>query len=329
MQVFRYALAFVGMLAVLAIALLGGFFIMGPLMQGAGSGATPAGGETQAAISSAEAMPTRAPSNTPLSAVDLLPTRVPSNTPMGAVSELPTRAPTAIPLETDAPEPLPEPTWTQTPTSAATAEETVVVPSPEASATAVVGVPASIAVVPGTLTVRESEGSEAFVITLSSEPEGTVIIPLSVSSDECSVTPGEVSLDGSNWSTGVNVAVAAVDDALVDGDQVCVVGTGSARSSGADYAEMTVEDVTVTVEDDDTAGIAVAPVSLTASEAGGSETFVITLSSEPEGPVTIPLSVESDECSVAQGEVTLDSSNWRTGVSIAVAVVDDVWPELL
>jgi hypothetical protein len=331
MQVLRYALAFVGMLAVLAIALLGGFFIMGPLMQGAGdSGPAPAGEETQAAIGSAETLPTRAPSNTPLSAADLLPTRVPSNTPITVVSELPTRAPTAIPLETDAPapstatpEPFPEPTWTQTPASAATEEETVVVPSPETSATAVVGPPASIVVVPATLTVREPEGSGTIVISLSSEPEGTVIIPLSVTGDECSVIPDEVILDGTNWSSGVNVAVAVVDDALVDGDQVCVVGTGSARSSGADYAEMSVDDVMVTVEDDDTAGIAVAPVSLTVSEPGGSEAFVISLSSEPEGAVTISLSVESDECSVAQGEVTLDSTNWRTGVSVEVAVVDD------
>jgi hypothetical protein len=331
MQVLRYALAFVGMLAVLAIALLGGFFIMGPLMKGAGdSGPAPAGDETQVAISSVEAFPTRAPSNTPLSAADLLPTRVPSNTPLTAVSELPTRAPTAATLETDAPapltatpEPLPEPTWTQTPTSATTAEETVVVPSPETSVTAVVGAPASIVVVPATLTVREPEGSGTFIISLSSEPEGTVIIPLSVTGDECSVIPDEVTLDGSNWSTGANVAVMVVDDALVDGDQVCMVGTGSARSSGADYAEMSVDDVTVTVEDDDMAGIAVAPVSLTASEPGGSEVFVISLSSEPEGAVTIPLNVESDECSVAQGEVTLDSANWRTGVSVEVAVVDD------
>jgi hypothetical protein len=331
MQVLRYALAFVGMLAVLAIALLGGFFIMGPLMQGAGdSGLAPSAGETQTAISLAEALPTRAPSNTPLSAVDLLPTRVPSNTPITAVSELPTRAPTAIPLETDTPapststpEPLPGPTWTQTPPAAATAEETVAAPGPETSATALVGTPANIVVVPATLTVREPEGSGTFVISLSSEPVGTVTIPLSVTGDECSVIPGEVTLDGSNWNTGENVVVAVVDDALVDGDQVCVVGTGTARSSGADYAEMSVEDVTVTVQDDDTAGIAVAPVSLTASEPGGSEVFVISLSSEPEGAVTITLSVDSDECSVAQSEVTLDSANWRTGVSVEVAVVDD------
>jgi hypothetical protein len=331
MQVFRYALAFVGMLVVLAIALLGGFFIMGPLMQGAGdSGPTPAGDETQAAISSAEALPTRAPSNTPLSAADLLPTRVPSNTPIAALDELPTRAPTATLLETDAPtvstatpEPLPGPTWTQAPTSAATEEGTFVVPSPETSATAVVGIPASIVVVPATLTVREPEGSGILVISLSSEPEGAVIIPLSVTGDECSVIPDEVTLDGSNWSSGVNVTVTAVDDALVDGDQVCAVGTGAARSSGADYAGMSADDVTVTVEDDDTAGIAVAPVSLTAREPGGSEAFVISLRSEPEGVVTIPLSVESDECSVGQGEVTLDSANWRTGVSVEVSVTDD------
>ncbi len=334
MQVLRYVLVFVGMVAVLAIALLGGFFIMGPLMQGAGSGATPAEGETQAAIGSAEALPTRAPSNTPLSAADLLPTRVPSHTPPPFGSGLPTRVPTdALPVTETlepsptpliaTPAPFPEPSGTQMPSPAATLEDTVVVPGPDASATALVVSPASIAVVPATLTLREPDGSGSFVISLGSEPEGTVTIALSATGDECSVTPGEVTLDSSNWSTGVSVAVVAVDDGLVDGAQVCVVGTGAARSSAADYAEMSVEDVTVTVEDDDTVGISAAPTSLTASEPDGSGTFVVTLSSEPEGAVTIPLSVEGDECSVTQGEVTLDSANWRTGVSVAVTVVDD------
>jgi len=182
---------------------------------------------------------------------------------------------------------------------------------------------AGIVVVPATLNVSEPEGSGTFTVTLSSQPAAAVSIPLSLSNSECAVSPDAVTLDSTNWRTGAVVTVTAADDSLDDGEQTCTVQTGAASSAGADYDGLQSDDLSVTVLDDDVAGIVVAPATLNVSEPEGSGTFTVTLSSQPAAPVSIQLSPSNGECAVSPDEVTLDSTNWRTGAVVTVTAVDD------
>jgi len=182
---------------------------------------------------------------------------------------------------------------------------------------------AGITVTPTTLTVSEPSGSASFAIKLNSQPSAGVVVGLSVASPECSVAVSSVTLTDANWQGGVNVVVSAVNDSVDDGDQTCVVQTAAAVSTDGNYTGKNPADVTVTVQDDDTAGITVTPTTLTVSEPSGSAGFTIRLASQPTANVTIGLSTSNAQCSVGAASVTLNSTTWITGQVVLVSAVDD------
>jgi hypothetical protein len=179
-----------------------------------------------------------------------------------------------------------------------------------------------IVVAPTNLALSEPEGSGTFTITLSSKPVAQVTIPLSTSSVQCSVSPPEVTLDRDNWRNGASATVLAADDDVADGEQACLVQTGAASSSGADYDRMTPDDVTVTVVDDDAAGIVVAPTGLTLSELEGSGTFTITLSSEPIDTVVVSITADG-QTTVSPTQLAFTGHNWSVEQPVVVVAVDD------
>jgi hypothetical protein len=182
---------------------------------------------------------------------------------------------------------------------------------------------AGIAISPPALTVSEPAGSAAFTITLTSEPVLSVTIPLTTSNGECGLLLTAAVLRPDSWDEGVSVSVLAADDDVDDGSQTCVIETGTTSSSDPVYNGRNPDDVIVTVEDDDDAGILVAPAELTVSEPDGTAVFTITLTSEPEAAITIPMSALNGECAVWPASITLQSSNWHRDVGMTVAAVDD------
>jgi hypothetical protein len=180
-----------------------------------------------------------------------------------------------------------------------------------------------IVVDPTELTVREPSGSDSFNIRLKSQPTWDVYIELSTSNDECYTSRSSVLLTSTNWRDGLDVTVTAVNDDYDDGSRTCAVVTAPASSGDGDYGGQDPADVSVTVQDDDTAGFLVDPTSLTVSEPDGSETFRIELTSRPTDNVTINMSTSNNECSIAPTTVTLTSSTWDDGAEVTVSAVDD------
>ena len=173
-----------------------------------------------------------------------------------------------------------------------------------------------------TLAISEPDGDATFTVALTSEPTSTVTINL-VSEDttECSV-PMTTTLNATNWQAGVPVIVTAVNDDVDDEVQLCTVGTATS-SSDTNYNGIAIDDVMVSVADDDTAGVVIAPTALTIGEPAITDTFTILLTSEPTQLVTVNLS-SSDlgECTVP-ATVTLDANNWKQGIVVPVQAVDD------
>jgi hypothetical protein len=108
-----------------------------------------------------------------------------------------------------------------------------------------------IRVSPTSLTVSEPQGSGVLTYSLISAPGDSVTIPLATSNDECSVSPPSVVLNGENWESGAKATVAARDDKLNDGDQICLIQGGPSSSTDPGYQGLTPAEVTVTVLDDD------------------------------------------------------------------------------
>jgi hypothetical protein len=81
----------------------------------------------------------------------------------------------------------------------------------------------------------------------------------------------------------------------------------------------------VTNTDNDVAGITVSPTSgLVTTEAGGSDTFTIVLTSEPTADVSINLSSsDTTEGSVSPASVTFTPANWNTPQTVTVTGAND------
>ena len=161
-------------------------------------------------------------------------------------------------------------------------------------------------ITPASITTGEDGTTDTFTITLDSEPTDDVTIAItSTNTDEGTVSTDLVTLDATNWETGVSVTVTGVDDSFVDGDQAYSITTGDTESGDGNYDGLVVDDVSATNTDDDSVGVNVNPNTITTGEDGATDTFTITLSSEPTDNVTIAItSTNTDEGTVSTDLVT-------------------------
>jgi len=99
---------------------------------------------------------------------------------------------------------------------------------------------------------------------LTSQPIAPVSVLLSASNGQCTVSPGSVTLDATNWDTGAPATVTAVDDSVDDlvayGTLICVVQTGLTASADPNYDGLDPVYVTVTWLDDETVARVYAPL---------------------------------------------------------------------
>ncbi len=178
------------------------------------------------------------------------------------------------------------------------------------------------------LTTTESGGTAIFTIVLNSEPKAGVTVSLT-SSDvgEGTVSPASVSFTTANWAAAQVVTVTGVNDDIADGPASYTIITGLATSDDPLY-RINPDDVSVTNNDNDVAGITVTPLVLTTTEGGAPATFSIVLNTQPTADVTISLSSANiNQGTVSPASVTFTSSNWGTAQVVTVTPVDDLVDE--
>ena len=83
------------------------------------------------------------------------------------------------------------------------------------------------------------------------------------------------------------------------------------------------EDGTISITDDDTAGVTVTPTSLEVTE-GGNASYTVVLDSEPAGDVTVtPGGITDTDLSLDETTLTFTSSNWNEAQSVKVSAAHD------
>ena len=144
---------------------------------------------------------------------------------------------------------------------------------------------AGITVTPTDQITTEAGGTGTFNVRLNSEPTDDVTITL-LTSD---ATEGDVTTPASktltftpaNWNTNQTVTVTGADELIDDGDVEYTIVTSAASSSDTKYNNMVVDDVTMTNQDNDVAGITVSPLTLNVSEDVTTATFTVVLNTQP------------------------------------------------
>lgn len=176
------------------------------------------------------------------------------------------------------------------------------------------------------LTTTEAGGTATFTITMNSPPSANVTFDLTSSdTTEGTVTPASLTFTPVNWAIPQAVIATGVGDGAVDGDQTYSIVTGTATSGDATYNGSNPPDIPLMNIDENSVGFSITPTSgLTTTEAGGTSTFTIKLSSKPSANVIIGLtSSVAAEGTVSPASVTFSPATWNTAQVVTLTGVDD------
>ena len=181
---------------------------------------------------------------------------------------------------------------------------------------------------PSTTEVKENE--VAIKVTLSAEPERSVTISITrtgqggATSADYSGMPNSVAFASAETEKSITFT-AAGDDIDDDGESVKLT-LGPTLPTGV-LAGSTNE-ATVSITDDDTAGVTVSETSLTIGE-GSTGTYTVVLTSQPAGEVTVTIAGLSETDITLSGEtltndaLTFTADNWSTAQTVTVTAGED------
>ena len=126
-------------------------------------------------------------------------------------------------------------------------------PSAEETGTPAVPTAAGVTVSKTALTVTEQDTTgDGYTVALDTEPTANVTVTVAGhSGTDVTPDPGTLTFTASNWDAAQTVTVTAGDDADTEDDSVTL--THSAASTDNDYSGIAIDEVAVTVSDNDTA----------------------------------------------------------------------------
>ena len=168
--------------------------------------------------------------------------------------------------------------------------------------------------------VSVNEGSTVeFTVNLLAEPEGTVTVRIpTFTNPDLTHDQSTLTFTPSDYLTAQMVTVSAAEDANTVNESESITLT----ASGGGYGGAT-QAVTVTVIDNDVAGIELVPSSLSVTE-GTAETYAVRLLSGPAEPVTINIVESGGILSVSPRTLHFAASNWDESQQVTVqADLDD------
>ncbi len=198
----------------------------------------------------------------------------------------------------------------------------------------VAGAPLTLAEADDGTTDSVTENEASYTVVLTSEPTGSVTVAITnprnspVTLDTTSLT-----FTTSDWDDAQTVTVTAADDDIDNaGDER--TATLAHAVSGGGYGAAENFSVAVAVTDDDAAGFAFDPASLTVTEGGADGSYAVALASQPTGAVTVTVSAPAGEQVTLDGPdadsafsrsetVEFTTGNWSRAQTVTVRAGED------
>ena len=168
-----------------------------------------------------------------------------------------------------------------------------------------------------------TEGASAtYSIVLDSQPTGdpgNVTVTITGASGDVTVNPSQLTFNSTNWFTAQPVVVSAAedDDGEPDGDV-----TLKHTVRGADYHDESVDNVRVTIKENETRGVTATPGTLDIPE-GETRTYEVQLESQPTGIVTVMVRGASGDVTVNPSRLIFTTSNWDDSQTVEVKAGQD------
>ena len=174
--------------------------------------------------------------------------------------------------------------------------------------------------------------SETGLIGLSSNTGTANNTDFMFQNDTLNLLHGGFSADGGQWKSNYTMTVQITDDGLDEDDETFEL---KIRRNDSDLAYSLVDasgdscgsncKVTVTITDDDTAGVTISKMALTVTEQNTSgDTYTVVLDSQPTANVTISIGGQSGtDVTAAPTPMTFTTGNWATAQTVTVTGDDD------
>ncbi|MEG4092051.1 FG-GAP-like repeat-containing protein, partial [Microcoleus sp. Pol12B4] len=177
---------------------------------------------------------------------------------------------------------------------------------------------AGVSITPTSTNATEGGAESSYTVKLNSQPNAPVKLILDTGSQIKAIST--INFDSSDWNVLQKVTVTAIDDSKAEGTHT---GKISHRVESADtkYATTAVQDVNVAITDNETAGVSIAPTSITATEGGATGSYTVKLNSEPNEPVNFIFNTDNQIKGIPA--IKFDSTNWEKGETITVTAIDD------
>ena len=162
--------------------------------------------------------------------------------------------------------------------------------------------------------------SDTYTVMLTSKPTAavtvTVVIPPGT---DISVGGRSVEFTRDNWSVAQTVTVSAGQDDDAE-DETATLRHGAA---GGDYAGVQGPAVTVTVQDDDTAGVSLSRTALTIPE-GESGRYTVVLTSKPTAAVAVTVGGHAgSDLTLSKTSLTFTAADWAEAQTVTVSAGQD------
>ena len=178
------------------------------------------------------------------------------------------------------------------------------------------------------LITTEAGGTATYQVVLNAKPTDDVTINTLTVGDTTEVsssTTGPITFTTSNWNTPQTITLTGVDDSVDDGDISYTISHSNTVSTDSSFNDVTVPSVTGTTTDDDTAGITVTTGTTTISEAYGTMSITVVLTSEPTADVVISASSSNTTgATLDKSSITFTSGDWNTPQVITVTGADEL-----
>ena len=180
-----------------------------------------------------------------------------------------------------------------------------------------------------TYTVDEG-GTQSVTVTLSADPERTIIIPITptlqgtASDADYSGVPPSVKFN--SGETSKTFDFEATQDEIDDDGEGVKLGFGTMPDPRVSAG--TPDELTLSITDDDTAALVVRDESLTVGE-GESSSYTVNLATEPTDSVTVAISGHAGTALMLSGAtltsdaLTFTAANWNTAQTVTVTADHD------
>lgn len=180
---------------------------------------------------------------------------------------------------------------------------------------------ASIAIAPTSLEITEGGAAGGYRVRLTSRPAGPVVVGPDAEGGGLVVSPPQLTFNSANWDAWQNVTVSVADDDVAMGRRSGAIHH-TAQSADPEYDGIEGAAVTVAVDDDDVAGVTVAPDTVQVAEGGATATYEVTLESRPVADVTIRVSSDG-QTRTNPTAISFSPAAWDHAQQVTVTAEDD------